>query len=416
MRRLTLREREALVFGTPDGLSESEVAAFDRLAPSLPAGSLTWEYRSIRFGPFCGVLRVGNTTIELLPKVNGNENPEEARGLLVAMLRATGNLTVSNAGEAALGQQKLHLLDQFILDFCVRVNAGLRGGAITRYQDHEENLSALRGHLILTDHLRRNVFNQAHLFCSFDERSIDNAYNSSLKAVLTYLQLQAISAQTKATIGVLLHRFNDVSSRPTTPQEIARLRFDRMICEWEPVFERAKWLLQGLFPDVRSGEVDGTCLLFNMERLFESFLGVKLRQAWQITSEGRFRVVLQGPSKHLAESDDGEAFKLRPDISVFNEQGAVTIFDAKWKQLDSTAIASSVSASDVYQLVSYASAYRCDRVALVYPASTKCKPGLLKSYRLKIPDTPILEIHALDVWALVQGGDIPRELGPPWKP
>lgn len=253
MRRLTLRERDSFPIGTDDGLSEAEAAAFARLQPSLPAGSLTWEHRAIRFGPFCGVLRAADVTVELLPKIDdGQDRNEGTRGLLVAMLRTTGNLTVSSAGEATLGQQQMHLLDQFILDFCARVNAALRGGAITHYQDHEENLNALRGRLILTNHLRRNAFDRSHLFCSFDERTIDNPHNRALKAVLSVLRPNAISAQARATVAALLHRFDDVALHPVTPRDIARLTLDRMTKSWEPIFERAKWLLQGLFPDVRS--------------------------------------------------------------------------------------------------------------------------------------------------------------------
>ena len=55
---------------------------------------------------------------------------DSARGVLVAMLRSTGALTVSKARESMLGQQRMHLLDIFILDFCHRVNAALRGGTI----------------------------------------------------------------------------------------------------------------------------------------------------------------------------------------------------------------------------------------------------------------------------------------------
>lgn len=206
---------------------------------------------------------------------------DSARGLLVAMLRATGVLTVSKAGDAALGQQRMHLLDHFIMDFCTRVQAALRGGAIARYQEHAENLNALRGRLRLTEHLCLNAFYQSRLFCGFDERTIDNPYNRALKAVLIRLLHQAIGAQAKANVAALLHRFDGVAHVPVTPQDIECLSFDRMIRRWQPVFDRAKWLLQGLFPDVRFGEIDGTCLLFNMERLFEAFLGVKLRQAWQ---------------------------------------------------------------------------------------------------------------------------------------
>jgi 5-methylcytosine-specific restriction enzyme subunit McrC len=413
MRRLTLRERDLLPIGTDEGLSEVEAAKFARLQPSLPAGSMTWEHRAIRFGPFCGVLRAGNVTVELLPKIDdGRDRTDSDRGLLVSMLRTTGNLTVSSAGEASLGQQRMHLLDQFILDFCARANTALRGGAIAQYQNHKENLHALRGRLILSDHLRRNAFDRSRLLCSFDERTIDNPHNQVLKAVLSCLRPHVISAQANATVVALLHRFDDVTLHPVTPRVIELLPFDRMTKRWEPIFERAKWLLQGLFPDVRSGEVDGTCLLFNMEQLFEAFLGAKLRQAWRGNHDGSFQIVLQGPQKSLATLDAGYAFRLRPDVTVLNEGGTVRIFDAKWKQLDLKRASSGVSSSDAYQLATYASRYGCNRVALIYPASLDCPPGLMNTYKLEIPGTPILEAHAVDVRALGRNSPLPPELCP----
>ena len=187
-----------------------------------------------------------------------------------------------------------------------------------------------------------------------------------------------------------------------------------MTKDWEPVFALARWLLEGLFPDVRSGETSGTCLLFNMERLFEAFLGTKLRQAWQDIPEGSFRIVLQGPQKSLAQSDAGQAFTLRPDITVLDDAGNVArIFDAKWKQLDAKAPSFGVSPSDVYQLATYASRYSCERVTLIYPASVDCPPGFIESYRLAIRDAPILEVHAVDLHRLGRNGLLPLELRPP---
>jgi 5-methylcytosine-specific restriction enzyme subunit McrC len=320
MKRFTLRERDILPVGTAAGLTEEEAAAFAQLHPALPAGTLNWEHRAIRFGPFCGVLRAGVVTVELLPKIDdGLDQDDSARGLLVAMLRATGTLTVSKAGAASLSQQRMHLLDLFILDFCERVHSALRAGAIACYQQQSDNLHALRGRLLLTEHLRLNAFDQSRLFCSFDERTINNRHNRALKAVLSHLLPLSISVRTKAAVAALLHRFDVVTQCKVSVSYIDQLPFDRMITRWEPVFARAKWLLQGLFPDVRAGQVDGTCLLFNMERLFETLLGLKIRRAWQDPAVGSYRIELQGPRRHLAESDAGLEFALRPDISVWGD-------------------------------------------------------------------------------------------------
>jgi 5-methylcytosine-specific restriction enzyme subunit McrC len=233
--------------------------------------------------------------------------------------------------------------------------------------------------------------------------------------VLSALRSNAINAQARATVAALLHRFDAIAVRPVTPGDIAQLTFDRLTMSWESIFQRAKWLLQGLFPDVRSGDVDGTCLLFNMERLFEAFLGAKVRQAWQGSSNGIYRIMLQGPQRNLARSDTDtdEAFELRPDIAVFDEGGAVRIFDTKWKRLDPNISSFGVPPADVYQLAAYASRYRCERVALVYPASVDCPPGLVERYTLVIPDAPYLEVYAVDLRALCFGGGLPVGMLPP---
>ena len=413
MQQLTLREREAVRVGPGQQLSEREASVFAQAQSLLPAGLLSWEHRAIRFGPFCGVLRAGDVVVELLPKIEREPDSDAAaRGLLVAMLRSTESLIVSTAGEAALGQQSMHLLDIFILDFCNRVIAALRGGAIVQYQEHAENLNALRGRIRLTEHLCLNAFDQSRLFCGFDERTVDNPYNRALKGVLRRLLPLTVSSQVKANVAALLHRFDEVAPMQVTPLDIECLAFDRMIRRWKPVFERAKWLLRGLFSDVRIGEVDGICLLFNMERLFEAFLGEKLRRAWQTDSSGHFRVRLQGPQQSLAQTEGRDAFTLRPDIVVLDKDRVVRIFDAKWKRLDPRRPNSGISSSDVYQLTSYASRYGCDRVALVYPASEECRPGMVDRFTLKIPNTPSLEIHAVDVRALAFGAPLAFELSP----
>ena len=69
MRYLNLRERDTVGVGQGHPLSEREADGIARLADRLPKGSLAWEHRALRFGPFCGVLRTSDLTIELLPKI-----------------------------------------------------------------------------------------------------------------------------------------------------------------------------------------------------------------------------------------------------------------------------------------------------------------------------------------------------------
>ena len=407
MRRLTVREREAVSIGSGGDISEHEAEGIAKLAGHLPAGALVWGHRTLKFGPFCGVLQTEQLAIEALPKIDhGSDSSEDMRGLLVAMLARAGQLGSKRVGDAGLAQQHSHLLDVFIEDFCSQVKSALRGGAIARYSENTENLNAIRGRLELTEHLRANAFDHSHLLCRFDERSIDNPYNQALKGTLRILLGFALSPRTRAMVAAFLHRFAEVSDRKIAARDVDGLSFDRTIRHWTPVFARARWLLSGLFPDVRSGDAAGSALLFNMERLFETVLGLRIRHACQAHSGGRVSVGLQGPVKNLATS----GFQLRPDITIqIGDQNAV-ILDAKWKRLNLGEPNLGVSSGDAYQMNAYASRYRCKRLALVYPASWDCPPGKIGEFMLMTEERPMLEVIVVDVRELAFARNLPTQL------
>jgi len=283
------------------------------------------------------------------------------------------------------------------------VKAALRGGAIARYSESTENLNAIRGRLELTEHLRTNAFNRSRLLCRFDERNIDNPYNRALKAVLQMLLGHALSPRIHAMVASFLHRFDAVADRSVRAHDLDALRFDRTIKHWQPVFRRAAWLLAGLFPDVRIGGAAGSALLFNMERLFERVLGQRIRRECQAMAGRRLSVELQGPLAKLAMF----GFQLRPDITVKDSNAVVAILDAKWKRLETDEPNSGVSSADAYQMNAYANRYRCNHLALVYPASSDCPPGRVTDFVMITEDRPVLEVIAVDVRELAYGNGIP---------
>lgn len=407
MRHLTLRERDSVSIGPNCQISELEAEGIEKLVRKLPLGAIGWGHRSLKIGPFCGVLQTEQLAIEILPKIDyGDDSTQEMRGLLVAMLARAGELSTKQVGDASIGFQKSHLLDIFIEDFCNQVKSALRGGAIARYSERMENLHAIRGRLELTEHLRVNAFDQSRLFCRFDERSIDNPHNQALKGVIRVLLGFARSPRTRAMVASFLHRFDQVNDRRITTREIDDLRLDRTIRHWEPVFARARWLLAGLFPDVRTGEATGSALMFNMEKLFETLVGLSVRKACQDSKSSHLTARLQSPIKSLASS----GFQLRPDVSILDGDNVVAIIDVKWKRLMPSEVNSGVTSGDAYQMNAYASRYRCELLALVYPASVDCPPGTVEEFELLTASQPVLKVIALDVRELTLGKKLPLSL------
>ena len=404
MKQITHRERDELSFGPGYQITAGEAFALANINLSPIKGVLSLERKVIRFGPFCGVLHAHDVMIELLPKIDaGYDTDEDARGLLVGLLRAAGKVRPLKSGRAMLGQQKTHLLDIFILDFCVEVQAALQRGVIFRYAERAENLPAIRGRLQLTEHLRRNAFDQSKLYCRFDDRVVDNSFNRALKAVLHMLLTRSVGARAKSAVATLLHRFDEVGYHPGAAKNIDDLIFDRTNEHWRPVFRQAAWLVKGLFSDLRLGSVQGSSLIFNMEKLFEEAIGRRLVRE---NRGNRWRIQLQGPQRFLAES----AFGLRPDITVWDGERIVSILDAKWKWLNKNKSHMGVSNSDVYQMTVYASRYRCNQLVLIFPATKDCPAGFTTSFNLQIPEPARIHVVAVDLRELAFSDDLPRGL------
>lgn len=223
------------------------------------------------------------------------------------------------------GHQHSHVLDVFIEDFCNQVKFALQGEAIPRYPERTENLNAPPERLELTDHPHANAFNRSHLLSCFDERSIDNLYDQTLKAVFGLRLGFALCPRARAMVAALLHRFDEVKVRRVTLRKTNVLQLDRSIRHWEPVFARGTWLLEGLSPDVCSGRAAGSALLFNSETLFETVLDLRIRHGCHASAGNRTSVGLQCPMTNLATS----GFQIHPDIIIQTRTESFTIITAK---------------------------------------------------------------------------------------
>ncbi len=404
---LTVRERDRLPVGTGFGFDPRMLNLLVRLLPQLPAGSVTLEHQAVRFGPFCGVLRLGETVIEVLPKVAMDDGI--ARGTVAAMLRTVGDLRLAPAGAAALGAGSVHLLDLFILDFCASVQERLRQGGLRSYQTREEALTIVRGRLQFVETMRR-PFDQSRPVCRYDDLSPDNAHNRALKFVLRRLLKHCLGGKAKTAVNSLLLRMQDVGDQACSASDVERLGFDRLTRPWEPVFLRAASLLRGLFPDLFAGRQEAVGLLFSMERLFERFVGVVLRRTW---SGSEAEVMLQGPSRSFVQTTQGGAFGMRPDVAAVTSDGrTLLIVDAKWKQLDRRSANVGVGRDDIYQMAAYAARYRCRELALLYPCQPAETAGLVEQFKLPDPLEAQVSAYALDVAALTRGQELPKALCP----
>ena len=313
---------------------------------------------------YVGVFQLGAHTVEVLPKVDGDD--KSVRRNLVGMLAATRDLDISEGDIARVANQSHGILEILVKLFCDKLFAQIHRGLVRRYEGREENLTVLRGKLGIAEQVRINAANPERLFCRFDEFQEDNPLNQVLRAAVRLLLRVARNLNNQRQLAELLLAFEGVSDCLQASLPWHRIVFDRQSDRYKPCFKLAELFLKSTPPDVSGGRVQGFSLFFDMNTLFEEYIG---RSAQRVFAPLGFQVRLQAPQRYLAidENNRRPAFALKPDVTAYRNSKIEWILDTKWKQLSIAEAKEGVAQSDLYQMHGYAHTYQCDDVVLLYP-------------------------------------------------
>lgn len=379
----TVRVSNALVAEGHEAITEKEADALLRLDESLTIRAFERRYSGIRFLNYCGVIQVGQLTMEILPKIAETNEQERRAGLdrelLLRMIAIARDLPLFDTSAADIQLQNHHLLDLVVAHFCNVTYREFHKGLIRQYIAKEEVLRLIRGRWLVNADINHNVGRKDFAHCEFDEFTDDNPYNQAIKATLRLL-ISVTSpnrrlSQKLRTLDAMLPGVTDKYFAAAAVRDLPR---SRLVARFETVLQFCEWFLAAQSPNVHAGAERAFGLLFDMNVLFEQFVAKILRSV--IPDALQLRT--QGPRTFLVRDrkTGDDRFQMKPDLCIVRRDKSVAaIIDTKWKLLDEQDQASKygVQQSDVYQAAAYAEAYRCSRVALWYPASPNLSHQIL---------------------------------------
>jgi 5-methylcytosine-specific restriction enzyme subunit McrC len=371
--RHTLREWDYLPVGDePGAISRRHADDLMLVARRSGLGGADGEtvlvngHRRLRAQQVVGVLAGGGVTLEILPKIDGL-NEGEVRRQLVHMLARVFDLKVSSGVLTELSWQQHDLLEVVIRLFCEQLFQAVHRGLPRRYVGHEDDLPMLRGRLDVQRQFTILAARPQKLASRFDDLSADTPLNQIMKAAVLRLRRVARSPENQRRLAELALAFADVTTVPVGMLPWRLVVIDRTNAAWALLLALAKFLLGERFQTTSGGDAVGFSLLFEMNTLFEEFVGRTLRRALSGTG---LTVELQGPRGHVLIDEGGaRRFATKPDIVVRDGADVVLVIDTKWKRLKGALDdpKHGVSQADVYQMMAYSRVYRCERVVLLYP-------------------------------------------------
>ncbi|WP_394210062.1 McrC family protein [Psychrobacter piscatorii] len=429
----------------------------------------------LKVGHHIGIILLpSGMTLELLPKLDQStqyNNIAQTRHWVQGMLSDLTRLdarqsrklpSMKNLGQFSdqsmpLSVEAPPLSDWLLEQFLQRL---VRYQPTQHYQAQINNQSSLQGRLLIKEQLRHNSMQPHKFFCERSVLSQDMLANRLIKSALVWLmpllprsictpllqpwqplfglnqrerqRLASIYAQAKQQLSVL----------PLQKQQLQAA---------QQLVDLAYWLLQqskastgyGIDPTRPNLSQPKLCLLIDMNQAFEKWASQRIASMFQQLSSN-YHPFYQIQSVWLNDSEGQACVSIRPDLLIYktadndNNQNqsdtAVSketvngcyshVIDIKWKYLPH---AGAITASDAYQLTSYAQAYQAGQGWMVYPVlGDKRRPVALKQQMYRdsgdsksdiIDGTKSNHSNHADLWLIpfdvltgMVNGDLPANL------
>ena len=266
-----------------------------RLGGSDAERVLVEHRKRLRAQQVVGVLAAPGITLEILPKIDGLEQ-NGTRINLIRMLARTLDLKIAGGALTPVGWQHRDVLEILIRLFCDKLLDAIHRGLTRRYVRHNDDLPMLRGR---NDVKRQFTILAALPHCvasRYDELSADTPLNQILKAAVTCLRVISRASENQRRLNELEFALADVTRLPLKQLPWRQVVLDRTNVAYHELLQLATALLHDHFQSIWGGEEGlGFSLLFEMNRLFEEFIGRTLRIALK---DSGLRVTLQGPKNY----------------------------------------------------------------------------------------------------------------------
>ena len=340
---------------------------------------------------YVGVLQTkSGLTIEILPKIankvdkNDTDKIDGLKNVFLKMLKSLKDFPFKSSNLAGLKTQNLPLLEIFLSMFLRELEILVKKGIKSDYITLENNLKFLKGKLNINEQIKRNTIHKERFYVEYSEFLSDIKINQIIKTTLKFLYKKSNSSKNQQKIREFLFIFDEVSTCSDYKNFFTNYVINRQVKHYEQAFLWCKIFLLGNCFTPHKGDDLALALLFDMNLLFESYVGnfIKKKHA---------DIRLQHSKKHLVE--EPRSFRLRPDIFLEGK----FIADTKWKvidQDDKEKEKNNISQADLYQLYAYGKKHECDRLYLIYPKIDSAEQG---SMEFKYDDKMRLKILYFDL-------------------
>lgn len=336
-------------------LDSKELDALYKLNDDSGSKYFTPTRNGVKFGSYVGVIQVGGTTIEILPKIDRqtSNNYDCWQKVLLKMLAVCNHIKVESVSDASLKRRYNSLLDLYFNIYLDEVAKLLHQGLVKRYRKEASNVSALKGRICFGKHIQQNLIHKERFYTEHQVYDHENLVNQILLCGIRVLSRVSCNPFIKDKINRLLLDFPEIGEKVITEKHFEQVRLNRKTKPYEEALKIAKMIILNYSPDIKNGSEGMIALLFDMNKLWEEYVYRMLkREETEI-----LKVSAQQRQKFWENKE------VRPDI-VLSRGEETFIIDTKWKIIDKNSPAD----DDLKQMYVYNMYWDASKSMLLYPS------------------------------------------------
>jgi 5-methylcytosine-specific restriction enzyme subunit McrC len=324
----------------------------------LPYYSLTAS--GVKFKQFVGAIQIGKYCVEVLPKIDRDNNSDESHRILISMLRQSGFIDIKTPTESSLRIKQNYILEAYINMFLDECETLIHRGLIKSYRKKEGNLNVLKGKIIFNKQLSKNLVHAERFYISYTTYDRQNPLNRILFKTLSLITRLDNPCELQYKSTKLKFYFPEMKDILVSEEVFKSIVWCRKTEGYRKAIEIARLLLLNYHPDLSSGRNDVLALMFDMNDLWEKWFTRKLKTAASLIDK-RIEIKAQINSSFWS-GFNGETIRQKPDILIKMANGFRIILDTKWKLVNRRP-----SEDDIRQMFAYNKLFDSKHAYLVYP-------------------------------------------------
>lgn len=326
-------------------------------------------HNGIKFSEYVGVIQIGNTQIEVLPKADKNPTSKEEkdkeekkwRKMLIDMIRSVVGFEIKSTSNSNLKIRPNSILDLYFELFINETEYLLHHGLLKQYLKKEGNLTSLKGSIQFGKHIQQNLTHQERFYVKYTNYNVEHLLHFIIYKTLRLLKHINTNTDLQSRINALLLYFPEMPDIKVSEATFNKIIFNRKTQLYKKAIDISKIILLQYHPDLIRGRNDMLALMFDMNKLWEKFVYISL-----LKHKDTNTTISAQTSKFFWKPENGYRSKIIPDIVINKGKSDCVVLDTKWKMLNDY----NPSPEDLRQMYVYSEYYKASKVALIYPGDT----------------------------------------------